>query len=98
LKEQKKIEFEQKSVEIETRISKLKKKNFFTTFIIENSDQDIYEVEILATIFKNGKCNMNEIKKQLDITPIMAVRTIRQLAVQGIIDLNEDTNEMSIIT
>ncbi|MHA1522198.1 MAG: hypothetical protein ACTSRK_18640 [Promethearchaeota archaeon] len=41
---------------------------------------------------------MNEIKKQLDITPIMAVRTIRQLAVQGIIDLNEDTNEMSIIT
>ncbi len=96
LEQQKKDEFEQKSVEIEKRIGKLRKQNFFTSFVIENSDQDIFEVDILATILEKGKCNMNEMKKQLDLTPIMAVRTIKQLAVQGIINLNEDTDEISL--
>lgn len=96
LEQQKKDDFEQKSVEIEKRIGKLKEQNFFTSFIIENSDQDIFEVDIIATILEKGKCNMNEMKKQLDLTPIMAVRTIKQLAVQGIIDLNEDTNEIAL--
>ncbi len=96
IEQQKKDEFEQKSVEIEKRISKLREQNFFTSFVIENSDQDIFEVDILATILEKGKCNMNEMKKQLDLTPIMAVRTIKQLAVQGIINLNEDTDEISL--
>lgn len=96
LEQQKKDEFEQKLVEIEKRIDRLREQNFFTSFIIENSDQDIFEVDIIASIFEKGKCNMNEIKKQLDLTPIMAVRTIKQLAVQGIIELNEDTNEISL--
>ena len=96
LEQQKKDEFEQKLVEIEKRIGRLREQNFFTSFIIENSDQDIFEVDIIASIFEKGKCNMNEIKKQLDLTPIMAVRTIKQLAVQGIIELNEDTNEISL--
>ena len=96
LEQQKKDEFEQKLAEIEKRIGKLREQNFFTSFVIENSDQDIFEVDILATIIEKGKCNMNEMKKQLDLTPIMAVRTIKQLAVQGIIELNEDTNEISL--
>ena len=96
LEQQKKDEFEQKLVEIEKRIGRLRKQNFFTSFVIENSDQDIFEVDIIASIFEKGKCNMNEIKKQLDLTPIMAVRTIKQLAVQGIIEINEDTNEISL--
>ena len=96
LEEQKKKEFELKLEEIEKRIAKLKEQYFFSSFIIENSDQDIFEVDIIATILEKGKCNMNEMKKQLDLTPIMAVRTIKQLAVQGIIDLNEDTNEISL--
>ena len=96
LEEQKKKEFEQKQVELEKRIGVLKEQNFFTSFIIENSDQDIFEVDILATILEKGKCNLDEMKKQLDLTPIMAVRTIKQLAVQGIIDLNEDTNEIDL--
>ena len=96
LEQQKKDEFEQKLVEIEKRIDRIREQNFFTSFIIENSDQDIFEVDIIASIFEKGKCNMNEIKKQLDLTPIMAVRTIKQLAVQGIIEINEDTNEISL--
>ena len=96
LEQQKKDEFEQKSVEIEKRISKLREQNFFTSFVIENSDQDIFEVDIIATILEKGKCNLNEMKNQLDLTPIMAVRTIKQLAVQGVIDLNEDTNEIAL--
>ena len=94
--EQKKEEFKQKSVEIEKRISILKEKYFFTSFVIDNSDQDIYEVDIIASILEKGKGYLNEMKKQLDLTPIMAVRTIKQLAVQGIINLNEDTNEITL--
>jgi chromosome segregation ATPase len=94
--EQKKKEYQQKLEEVEKRIKTLKDQNFFTSFVIENSDQDIFEVDILATILEKGKCNLNEIKKQLDVTPIMAVRTIKQLAVKDIIKLDEDTNEISM--
>ena len=96
LEEQKQTEFDQKNLELEKRIKSLTEQNFFTSFIIENSDQDIYEVDIIAKIYEEGKCNLNEVKKQLDVTPIMAVRTIKQLAVQEIIKLDEDTNEISM--
>ncbi|MHA1719814.1 MAG: hypothetical protein ACTSWX_08465 [Promethearchaeota archaeon] len=96
IEEQKKKEYEQKTAEIEKKINSLKQKYFFTSFIIDNSDQDIFEVDIIASILEKGKGNLNEMKKQLDLTPIMAVRTIKQLAVHGIINLNEDTNEISL--
>jgi DNA-binding MarR family transcriptional regulator len=70
----------------------LKRANFFTSFIIENSDEDLPEVDIISTIMSQGSCNLDELKKLLDIPPIMAVRTIKQLAVKGIINLDENTN------
>ncbi len=96
IEEQKKKDFDQKQLEIEKRINNLKEQYFFTSFVIDNSDQDLFEVDIIATILEKGKCNLNEMKKQLDLTPIMAVRTIKQLAVHGIIELNEDTNEIAL--
>ncbi|GAG97092.1 unnamed protein product, partial [marine sediment metagenome] len=44
------------------------------------------------TIMAQGSCNLNELKKLLSVPPIMAVRTIKQLAVKGIINLDENTN------
>ena len=63
---------------------------------MEHSDQDIHEVDILASIIELGTCKLDEVKKQLDIPPIMAVRTIKQLALKEIINLNEDTNEITL--
>ena len=74
----------------------MKQKNFFSNFLIENSDDEIHEVGILAKIMEQGKGNLNEIKQQLDVPPIMAVRTIKQLAVKGIINLDEDKNEITL--
>ncbi len=96
ISDQKQKEHQDKIGELETKIEDLKRKNFFTSFVIDNSDQDIFEVEILAKIMEEKTCNLNEMKKKLAVTPIMAVRTIKQLAVQGIINLDEDTNEISL--
>jgi len=44
----------------------------------------------------HGSCNLDELKKLLDVPPIMAVRTIKQLAVKGIINLDEQTNIVTL--
>jgi chromosome segregation ATPase len=83
---------EEKMKNLDLKLNHLKRNNYFTSFIIENSEEEISEVDILATIMSQGSCNLDELKKLLSIPPIMAVRTIKQLAVKGIINLDEDTN------
>ncbi|MFX0073277.1 MAG: hypothetical protein ACFFAO_19530 [Candidatus Hermodarchaeota archaeon] len=82
--------------ELEKQITESKQQNFFTSFLIENSDEDIPEVDILATIMDKGSSNLDDLKKQLDVPPILAVRTIKQMAVKGVLKLNEDTNEVTM--
>jgi len=86
---------EEKMNELERKLVQLKQKNFFTSFLIEHSDEEIPEVDIIATIMAEGSCKLDDLKKLLDVPPIMAVRTIKQLAVKGLINLDEST---SIIT
>ncbi len=102
--EQKKIDNENKESTIKTmyteekmqdlnyKLAQLKRNSFFTSFLMENSEEEFPEVDIIATIITQGNCNLDELKKLLDVPPIMAVRTIKQLAVKGIINLDEDTN------
>ena len=89
-------DYSAKMDQLEKKLIDLKQANFFPTFLIEHSEQEIAEVDILATIMSQGKCNLDEVKKLLDVPPIMAVRTIKQLALKGIINLNEDTNDISM--
>ncbi|MHA1509935.1 MAG: hypothetical protein ACTSO6_14675 [Promethearchaeota archaeon] len=83
---------EEKMKDLDFKLNHLKRDNYFTSFLIENSEEEISEVDILATIMAQGSCNLNELKKLLSVPPIMAVRTIKQLAVKGILNLDEDTN------
>ncbi|MHA1107445.1 MAG: hypothetical protein ACTSPN_17280 [Promethearchaeota archaeon] len=83
---------EEKMQDLNSKLAQLKRNNFFTSFLMENSEEEIPEVDIIATIMTQGSCNLDELKKLLDVPPIMAVRTIKQLAVKGIINLDEDTN------
>lgn len=85
-----------KMAELDKNINESKQMSFFASFLMENSDEEIHEVDILATIMGKGSANLDDLKKQLDIPPIMAVRTIKQMAVKGIINLNEDTNEITL--
>lgn len=81
-----------KMEELEKKITQMKLENFFTSFLIDNSDEEIHEVAIIATIMEKRSVKLDELKKLLDVPPIMAVRTIKQLAVKGIINLDENTN------
>ncbi|MFX0075352.1 MAG: hypothetical protein ACFE96_07915 [Candidatus Hermodarchaeota archaeon] len=83
---------EEKMQDLDFKLKQLKQNNYFTSFLIENSDEEISEVDIIATIMSQGSCNLDELKNLLSIPPIMAVRTIKQLAVKNIIKLDEDTN------
>lgn len=83
---------EEKMEDLNSKLALLKRNNFFTSFLMENSEEEIPEVDIISTIMTQGSCNLDELKKLLDVPPIMAVRTIKQLAVKGIINLDEDTN------
>ncbi|MFX1296386.1 MAG: hypothetical protein ACFFD2_16225 [Promethearchaeota archaeon] len=91
-----KNEFANKTEELEEKLVKLRNENFFLSFLIENSDEDIPEVEIIAKIMEQGNCKLDELKKSLEIPPIMAVRTIKKMGVKGLININEDTNDISI--
>ena len=81
---------------LDNKLIQLKHDNFFVAFLIEHSDEEIPEVEIIATIMEQGSCNLDDLKKQLDVPPIMAIRTIKQLAVKDIINLDENTNTVSM--
>ncbi|MHA2390997.1 MAG: hypothetical protein ACXAEX_03435 [Promethearchaeota archaeon] len=88
--------YQKKMNEIENQINQLRQQNFFTSFLIENSDEEIHEVDIISTIMEKGSAQLDDLKKLLDVPPIMAVRTIKQLAVKGILNLDESTNTVTL--
>lgn len=105
--DQKKVENENREVELrdshqkkmddlEKQIAQMRNQNFFTSFLLEHSDEEIIETSILATIMEKGSAKLDDLKKLLDVPPIMAVRTIKQLAVKGILNLDENTNIVTL--
>ena len=88
--------YEKKMDGLEAKIDQLRQANFFTAFLIENSDEEIHEVDIIATIMDRGEAKLDDLKKLLDVPPIMAVRTIKQLAVKGILNLDESTGRVTL--
>ncbi|MFW9901669.1 MAG: hypothetical protein ACFFDY_10300 [Candidatus Thorarchaeota archaeon] len=88
--------FQKKMEEIESKINQMRQQNFFTSFLIENSDETITEVDILAVIMEKGSAQLDELKKIMDVPPIMAVRTIKQLSVRGILNLDESTGRITL--
>ncbi|MFW9880847.1 MAG: hypothetical protein ACFFG0_47905 [Candidatus Thorarchaeota archaeon] len=87
---------QKKMDELESKINQMRQKNFFTSFLIENSDEEIHEVDIIATIMDKGEAKLDDLKKLLDVPPIMAVRTIKQLAVKGILNLDESSGKVTL--
>ena len=87
---------EEKMRDLDLKLNLLKRNNYFTSFLIENSKEEISEVDIIATIMSQGSCNLDELKNLLSVPHIMAVRTIKQLAVKGVINLDEDSNVITM--
>ena len=87
---------QKKMDELESKINQMRQANFFTSFLIEDSDEEIHEVDIIATIMDKGEAKLDDLKKLLDVPPIMAVRTIKQLAVRGILNLDENSGKVTL--
>ncbi len=96
LEQNMKDDYTKRMAELDKEVAELRKSSFFTSFIMENSDEDIPEVDVLATIMEKGTSSLDALKKLMDIPPILATRTIKQMAVKGIINLDENTNEVSL--
>jgi chromosome segregation ATPase len=88
--------YQKKLDEVESKINQMRHQNFFTSFLIEDSDEEIHEVDIIATIMEKGETKLDDLKKLLDVPPIMAVRTIKQLAVKGILNLDENSGKVTL--
>ncbi|MFX1315422.1 MAG: hypothetical protein ACFE9T_06125 [Promethearchaeota archaeon] len=78
------------------QISKFSKENFFTSFLIDHTDEKIPELDIITTVIEKKQCNLDDLKNTIDIPPILALRTIKQMALKKIIHLDEDTNIVSV--
>ena len=96
LEQDMKDDYTKRMADLEKEVTELRQSSFFTSFIMENSDEEIPEVDVLATIMEKGKSSLDALKKLMDIPPILATRTIKQMAVKGIINLDENTNEVSL--
>ena len=96
LEQDMKDDYTKRMADLEKEVAELRQSSFFTSFIMENSDEEIPEVDVLATIMEKGKSSLDALKKLMDIPPILATRTIKQMAVKGIINLDENTNEVSL--
>jgi chromosome segregation ATPase len=88
--------YQKKMDEIEAKINQLRKENFFTAFLIEESEEEVHEVDILTAIMEKGEAKLDDLKKLLDVPPIMAVRTIKQLAVKRILNLDENSGKVTL--
>ena len=88
--------YQKKMDDSEAKINQLRKENFFTSFLIEHSDEEIHEVEILAKIMEQGSAKLDDLKKLLDVPPIMAVRTIKQMSIKGILNLDEFSGTVTL--
>ncbi|MFX1302099.1 MAG: hypothetical protein ACFFBV_09040 [Promethearchaeota archaeon] len=88
--------YQKKMDELESKINQMRQHNFFTSFLIEDSSEEIIEVDILAVIMDKGEAKLDDLKKLLDVPPIMAVRTIKQLAVKGILKLDENSGRVTL--
>ena len=88
--------YQKKMDDSEAKINQLRKENFFTSFLIEHSDEEIHEVEILAKIMEQGSAKLDDLKKLLDVPPIMAVRTIKQMSIKGILNLDESSGTVTL--
>ncbi len=88
--------YQKKMDEIESKINQMRQQNFFTSFLIEEGEEEVHEVSILTAIMEKGEAKLDDLKKLLDVPPIMAVRTIKQLAVKGILNLDENSGKVTL--
>ncbi|MHA1972163.1 MAG: hypothetical protein ACTSW1_04155 [Candidatus Hodarchaeales archaeon] len=106
---QENIELEKKlTVELEEkqeRISSLKKEidsmksdNGLISYLLEESAEDIPEVDILSAVMEKGRLSKDELKESLKdrISPVIVTRTLGRMAEKGLLDYDESADRITM--
>ncbi|MFX1252525.1 MAG: hypothetical protein ACFFCZ_13045 [Promethearchaeota archaeon] len=77
-------------------IYSVKESNPVLDFLLEESAEEILEVDIVAIVLENQSINLDELKKIVSIPPVSILRTVKQLENENIIKYNEETKEIRL--
>ncbi|MFX1504483.1 MAG: hypothetical protein ACFFDC_00045 [Promethearchaeota archaeon] len=91
-------EKEAENLELKKELDALKAENAVISFLLEESAEDIPEVDILAAVMKLGKTSKDELKKSLEgkISPVIITRTLGRMAEKDLLHYNESNDVISI--
>lgn len=94
-KEQMIQEKEAQLKELEDKLSKAKDENPIAHFLVYESDVELPAVELLAVILQNnGTLSVDDIKREVDLPPVVVTSQLKRMAQKGVIRLDETTGDV----
>ncbi|MHA1228030.1 MAG: hypothetical protein ACTSPV_14890 [Candidatus Hodarchaeales archaeon] len=94
------IELEEKKEKIapiKSEIENTKSENGLISYLLEESAEDIPEVDILSTVMEKGRLSRDELKEALKdrISPVIVTRTLGRMAEKGLLDYDESADRIT---
>ena len=89
---------EQERLELEKVIQDIQKDNKIQSFLLEESAEDLPEVEILAELMKQERITMENLKLSLDgrISPVMVTRAVGRMIEKDLIRFNDRNETLTV--
>jgi chromosome segregation ATPase len=83
---------------LEEEIKGLEAENAVISYLLEESAEDIPEVDILAAIMKLGRTNKDQLKQELEgiISPVLITRTLGRMAEKNLLVYDESRDLISL--
>ncbi|MHA2247702.1 MAG: hypothetical protein ACXADY_22330 [Candidatus Hodarchaeales archaeon] len=88
---------EAENAELMKELDTIKANNAVISFLLEESAEDIPEVDILAAVMNLGKTTKEQLKKALEgqISPVMITRTLGRMAEKNLLKYDESNDIIS---
>lgn len=86
------------NTELRTDLVTIKSENAVISFLLEESAEDLPEVDILAAVMNLGQTTKEQLKKTLEgqISPVIITRTLGQMAEKNLLNFDESNGIISI--
>jgi len=88
---------EQEREELVKTIREIQNENKIQSFLLEESAEDLPEVEILAELMKQERISMEQLKQSLDgrISPVIVTRTVGRMIENNLIVFNDRNDTLT---
>lgn len=88
---------ETENLKLKEELEALKAENAVISFLLEESAEDIYEVDILAAVMKVGQTSKDQLKQALEgqISPVIITRTLGRMAERDLLKYDESNDIIS---